>query len=113
MSTDTPLDLEGPAAPPRRNGELVFEELWQGRAFGLAVALHEQGLYAWDEFRGRLIDAIAEDEQDVYYERWLAAFERLLLERGLLSAAEIEAAEQRVAEHDAHEHDGHEHDHHH
>ena len=34
--------MEGAAALPRKNGELVFEEPWQGRVFGMAVALHEQ-----------------------------------------------------------------------
>ena len=29
------LDVDGPAAPPRSNGELVFAEPWEGRAFGL------------------------------------------------------------------------------
>lgn len=31
--------MSGAAALPRRNGELVFEAPWQGRAFGLALAL--------------------------------------------------------------------------
>ena len=29
-------DAHGPLAPPRRNGELVFEAPWETRAFGLA-----------------------------------------------------------------------------
>ena len=33
--------LEGTAALPRRNGELVFEAPWQGRAFGMAVVLRQ------------------------------------------------------------------------
>ena len=32
-----------PAAPPRRNGELVFEVPWESRAFGVALALCEAG----------------------------------------------------------------------
>ena len=35
--------MEGQAALPRKNGELVFDEPWQGRVFGMAVALHERG----------------------------------------------------------------------
>ena len=34
-------DMSGQAALPRKNGELVFDEPWQGRVFGMAVALHE------------------------------------------------------------------------
>ena len=31
----------GAAAPPRSNGELVFEAPWESRSFGMAVALSE------------------------------------------------------------------------
>lgn len=86
----TALDLDA----PRKNGELVFEAPWQGRAFGMAVALNDRQLYAWDEFRDRLIAEIARadraNEPSDYYERWLAAFEALLTEKGVLSAEEIE-----------------------
>ena len=34
--------MSGPAALPRRNGELVFEAPWQGRAFGMALAVVER-----------------------------------------------------------------------
>lgn len=89
-----PLPNAGVAAVPRKNGELVFGAPWEGRAFGMAVALHEGGAYDWEEFRGRLIaaigDADARGDGSSYYERWLAAFEALLTERGLLSPAEIE-----------------------
>jgi nitrile hydratase accessory protein len=87
-------DMMGPAAAPRKNGELVFEAPWQGRAFGLAVALAEEETYPWDDFRNQLIAQIAGAEQrgdpSGYYERWVAAFERLLVEKGLLHAEEIE-----------------------
>lgn len=86
-------DMAGPARAPRKNGELVFEAPWQGRAFGMAVALHEQQLYDWEEFRQRLIGEIARadagDNPSGYYERWLAAFEKLLIERGVLSEEEL------------------------
>ena len=52
------LDAEGPAAPPRRNGELVFDAPWESRLFGLTLALHRAGLFEWDEFRRLLIDEI-------------------------------------------------------
>jgi nitrile hydratase accessory protein len=86
--------LDGEAAAPRRNGELVFEAPWQGRAFGMAVALEEQQLYAWEEFRQRLIatigEADAEGDRSGYYQRWLAAFEDLLQSRGVISREELD-----------------------
>jgi nitrile hydratase accessory protein len=86
--------MDGPAAVPRRNGELVFEEPWQGRVFGMAVALHGHRLYDWQEFQRELIAQIAEAEArgdaSTYYERWLAAFERLLAARGLVTPGELQ-----------------------
>jgi nitrile hydratase accessory protein len=91
--------MEGTAALPRQNGELVFNAPWESRAFGMAAALYEQGRYQrWDDFRERLIAEIAawerrHREQGApwnYYERWLAALERLLVEKGMLSKEEIE-----------------------
>ena len=46
--------LEGPAAPPAANGELVFEAPWQARLFGMAWSLCDAGLFEWDEFRAKL-----------------------------------------------------------
>jgi nitrile hydratase accessory protein len=60
----------------------------------MAVALCERGFYKWDEFRDHLIAEIAAAEQAAgpnadpsslpsYYESWLAAFEKLLAEKGI------------------------------
>jgi nitrile hydratase accessory protein len=94
-------DLTGQAALPRQNGELVFAAPWEGRVFGMAVALHHDAAYPWDEFRNRLIAEIARaeaaGEPSTYYERWLAAFERLLLDRGLLDPAALDARTAEIA----------------
>ena len=87
--------MTGDAALPRRNGELVFEAPWEGRAFGLAVAMDESGVYDWADFRDRLVEETAADEQHEertgYYQRWLRALERLSLDRGLVTSAELDA----------------------
>jgi nitrile hydratase accessory protein len=115
------LDAEGPAAPPRSNGELVFEAPWESRAFGVAVALSERRVLEWEEFRERLIAEIgaweAEHATDPaarwsYYERWLASLERLLLDDGLLADDEIAARVTLLEELDEHEHDDDGHHHH-
>jgi nitrile hydratase accessory protein len=102
MSSDAvavpPPDLSGAAAVPRKNGELVFDEPWQSRAFGMAVGLHQQGLFHWDEFRDRLIEAVATlpggdpsaSPAAVYYRQWLAALEKLLVDKSLLAKAELD-----------------------
>ena len=82
----------GDAAPlPRDNGELVFEEPWQGRALGMAVVALDRLGVPWSEFRRHLAKAIAvrpvgahEAPATAYYAAWLDALEQLLAERGLV-----------------------------
>jgi nitrile hydratase accessory protein len=103
-SRERVLEAAGPAAPPRRNGELLFAAPWESRVFGLALALHERGLFAWEEFRARLVAEIARaeahhgpDEPWCYYACWLAALERLLIEKGLCAGGEIDARADTLA----------------
>jgi nitrile hydratase accessory protein len=98
------LDVDGPAAPPRTNGELVFAEPWESKAFGLALALHAGGVFAWEEFRQQLIAVIAAwdsdhqpDEGWSYYGCWLTALQQLLARRGLVDEADLEARVQLLA----------------
>ncbi|GAA4678417.1 hypothetical protein GCM10023215_09210 [Pseudonocardia yuanmonensis] len=78
-----PLPVDGPAAPPRANGELLFTAPWEARAFGMAVALYESGAFAWPDFQRALIARIAAWEAAPegewhYYTHWLAALEDVL-----------------------------------
>ena len=91
------LDDEGPAAPPRSNGELVFSEPWESTAFAMAMGLVESGTFTHDEFRERLAEAIAawdalppgDRGEWSYYERWLQALQSLLFERGVIGDLEL------------------------
>jgi hypothetical protein len=83
--------MEGDAALPRLNGELVFEAPWQGRALGLAVGVVQALDLDWDQFRQRLISAIADDPERPYYESWVAALESLVLDEGLATLGELDA----------------------
>jgi nitrile hydratase accessory protein len=80
---------------PRDNGELVFEEPWQGRALGMGVVALQQTGASWAEFRRHLVAAIAarppgegESGATAYYAAWLEALEALLTERQLLAEAD-------------------------
>jgi nitrile hydratase accessory protein len=103
-------DVTGPEAPPRRNGEFVFDAPWEGRAFGIGIAMAQQGNYSFAEFRDRLVDAIASwetrhDRDDAswsYYERWLRALEQLMSRQ--INAAEIDDRMRELAERQAYEH---------
>jgi nitrile hydratase accessory protein len=85
---------------PRKNGELNFQEPWESRAFGMAIALYEQERYtSWDDFRDRLISQISTwenaepDGEQIwnYYDHWMGALEQLVVHKGLLDPDEIEA----------------------
>lgn len=101
--------MDGEAALPRKNGELVFQAPWEGRVFGLAVAMSDRQLFPWDDFRDRLISEIASAERQGaasgYYERWLAAFERVAIESGLIGLQELDAKTAECAEADDHDHE--------
>ena len=82
--------LAGTAPLTRANGELVFEEPWQGRALGMGVVVLEQTGTGWAEWREHLAVAIArhgqppgESAATAYYTAWLDALERLLATKGL------------------------------
>ena len=96
------------------NGELAFEEPWQGRVFGMANSLCDAGLYEWSEFQAHLIRIIgihdtqssaADDSEYRYYDHFLAAFEALLADKGLMQADVLDA---RTSEFAARPH-GHDH----
>ncbi len=83
----------GPAddglAPPMANGEVIFDSPWQGRVFGMARAMAEDGVFQWEEFRACLIAELAGVEPSAeapfaYYDYFLRALERLLDEKGVV-----------------------------
>ena len=93
----TEFELSDHLEPPLSNGELVFESPWQGRVFGMARSLCVAGLYTWDEFRERLIEAIKQwesantngTEDYEYYDLFLLAFENLLADKKLLAGDKL------------------------
>jgi nitrile hydratase accessory protein len=128
------LDTDGAAAPPRRNGELVFDEPWQSRMFGLTIALCEAGAIDWTTFRDRLIARIGEwdeahgwrdgaavdrppdpdhgDDAYRYWDHWQSAFVDVATAAGLVSAEEVAGLSAELAARPpGHDHgpDGHHH----
>ncbi|MBV9320932.1 MAG: nitrile hydratase accessory protein [Mycobacterium sp.] len=104
------MDVEGPAAPPRSNGELVFAEPWESRAFAMAVALCETGVFSWREFQEALITRIGRQYNTstgwCYYEHWLGAVEDVLAGRGTVSGYDVTARARELAQRPA----GHDHE---
>ena len=93
-----PIAREGP----------IFNEAWEAEAFAMVVALHEAKLFSWSEWTaalGREIAAASQsgdrDPGDSYYLCWLAALERIVVDRGAARRSALElrkAAWARAAE---------------
>ena len=92
-ASDPKSDTERLAALPRLprdDGGPVFAEPWQAQAFALAVKLSEAGHFTWKEWAAALADELKAaadrgepDDGTHYYEHWLAALERLVVDKNL------------------------------
>jgi nitrile hydratase accessory protein len=78
-----PRDAEGP----------VFREPWEAQAFAMALALHERGLFNWNEWAATLSDEIKRaqaagdpDTGETYYRHWMATLERLVAAKGVATS---------------------------
>jgi nitrile hydratase accessory protein len=83
----------------------VFAEPWQARAFALALALSERGLFSLRDFQAALIGRIISFEKSQciagtadYYTRWIEALEDLLGQRGMLPNDRLSHLERDVLE---------------
>ncbi|HKA84981.1 MAG TPA: nitrile hydratase accessory protein [Acidimicrobiales bacterium] len=98
------LAITGPAAPPRSNGEMVFDAPWESRLFGVTMALVEDDRFAWSDFQQRLIAAVGHWEAEHpdgegyrYYERWAEALESLLDDLGIVAVETTDARAHALA----------------
>ena len=85
-----PDDIQGASSIPRDIEGPVFREPWEAQAFALAMALHERGIFSWQEWAAMLGDVIKKaqaagdpDTGETYYRHWLAALERIVVAKGL------------------------------
>ena len=75
---------------PRDEDGPVFREPWEARAFAMALALHEAGLFTWKEWAEPLGAQIKRaqaagdpDTGETYYRHWLATLETLVAAKGV------------------------------
>lgn len=99
---DIDADLAGPVSPPRDNGEIVFAAPWEQRVFGLTVALCRWQVIAWEHFRQRLIQHIADGPEVPYWQNWALALEDELAHTVAPSELDVRQQEllKRPADHD-------------
>ena len=64
-------------------------EDWERLADAINGALGAKGLQSTDELR-RSIESLEDYRELSYYERWVAATEKLLVEKGVLTSDEID-----------------------
>ena len=81
-----PQDDQGP----------VFNEPWEAQAFALVLALHEKGLFSWQEWAAVLSEQIAlaqaggdPDRGNTYYQHWLVALEKISQQKNLSNEEEL------------------------
>lgn len=82
-------DMGGLPAGPVDRAEHDYAH-WEKRVDALMVLLSRQKLLRVDELR-RQIEGLPPDAYETmsYYERWIAAITRVLLERGVLTSDEL------------------------
>jgi nitrile hydratase accessory protein len=87
--TAVPGIPRGPEGP-------VFREPWEAQAFAMTLALHERGVFGWNEWTAVLGDEIKRaqasgdpDTGETYYRHWLAALERIVAEKGVTDSVAL------------------------
>ena len=85
--------MGGSPAGPVDKGQHEVED-WERLADAINGALGAKGLQSTDELR-RAIESLKDYRDLSYYERWVAATEKLLVQKGVLSSDEID---ERAAE---------------
>jgi nitrile hydratase accessory protein len=85
---DMPFGDDGP----------VFRAPWEAQAFAMTLALHERGVFTWNEWAHALSEAIRDaqsagdpDHGDTYYTHWLHALEHISAAKGCVSADALAA----------------------
>lgn len=84
---ETRKALDAIPSIPREDGDAVFAEPWEARAFAMAVALNEQGLFEWpqwaDIFSVNLKTNEASDAPRSYYQVWMMTLEEIVEAKGI------------------------------
>ncbi len=89
-------DMGGASGGPIDSRDHETED-WERLADAVTVVLDKKGIKTTDEHR-RAIESLENYRELGYYERWVAATELLLLEKGVLTREEIEARAQAFGE---------------
>jgi hypothetical protein len=89
------LDVDGPAAPPRSNGELAFNAPWERRVFGVTIAL-TTSVFSYEDFRRLLIARVTEAPDRPYWRSWAAALEDALVDACAIDSPTLDARHEQL-----------------
>lgn len=81
---------------PRDESGPVFNAPWEAEAFAMTLALHKKGAFTWSQWAKVLSSEIDRaqangdpDLGDTYYQHWLAALERIVVEQGITNQKQL------------------------
>ena len=89
-------DMGGSPGGPIDRSQHETED-WERLADAVTIVLDKKGIKTTDEHR-RAQESLENYRELGYYERWVAATEILLVEKGILTREEIEARAQELGE---------------
>ena len=108
---DAARALAAVASIPRDADGPVFPAPWAARAFAMAVALNERGVFSWSQWAETLGASLAgaeeagADDAEAYWRAWLSALETILGRTQVADAddlLELQDAWRRAAERTPH-----------
>jgi hypothetical protein len=91
-------DMGGSPGGPIDKSQHEIED-WERLADAVTIVLDKKGIKTTDEHR-RAQESLTPEQYDAlsYYERWVAATELLLVEKGVLTREEIDAKARELME---------------
>lgn len=83
-----------------------FQAPWHAEVFALTIALHKAGQFSWPEWTDYLASALKteaglqpdQNQDEAYYQAWLAAFCAIIADKNITSAADIAQMKERWAD---------------
>lgn len=81
------------------DGDMVFTEPWEAKAFAIVVTLSQTGYFTWSEWVDCFAEHVAKATSieaaggvpKTYYEQWVDAAESILVSKGITSAEQLVA----------------------
>ena len=97
MSDASPLLAKALTVPV--DGDLTFAEPWEAKAFAIIVKLTQSGHFTWPEWVERFSQEVAAataveaagGRPPTYYEQWLNAAEKLLVDKQITTPEQLVA----------------------